>query len=61
VRARGARDVALIALTGYDGDSDRERAARAGYHAFLAKPVNPDLLRVVLQSLADTRATASHA
>jgi len=61
VRASGATNIALIALTGFDADSDRERAARAGYDAFLAKPVNPDLLRGVLQSVAETRATAPHA
>jgi CheY-like chemotaxis protein len=61
VRASGATDVALIALTGYDADSDRERAVRAGYDAFLAKPVTPDLLRVLLKSVAENRRTARRA
>jgi len=32
---------ATIALTGYAGEKDRERALEAGYHVHLAKPIEP--------------------
>jgi two-component system CheB/CheR fusion protein len=35
---RGAR---LIALTGYDGDDERRRAADAGFDRHVVKPIDP--------------------
>jgi DNA-binding response OmpR family regulator len=39
----------LIALTGYGGEADRERAARAGFDAYLVKPVSSELLGATLR------------
>ncbi len=40
----------LIALTGYGGDDDRRRSHEAGFDVHLTKPVDPGLLRRLLQS-----------
>jgi PAS domain S-box-containing protein len=40
-----------IALTGYAGEKDRERALAAGYHEHLAKPVEPIQLVSTIASL----------
>jgi signal transduction histidine kinase/response regulator RpfG family c-di-GMP phosphodiesterase len=46
----GAGETRLVALTGYGGEEDRTRAARAGFHAHLVKPVDfQDLVRVLDQ------------
>jgi CheY-like chemotaxis protein len=49
LRQRGdARNVILVALTGYGQREDRERALVAGFDDHLVKPVNfPDLQRVI--------------
>jgi signal transduction histidine kinase len=39
----------LIALTGYGGDEDRRRSREAGFDIHLTKPVEPSLLRRLLQ------------
>ena len=39
----------LVALTGHDREADRRRSAEAGIDLHLAKPVDPDLLRRLLQ------------
>jgi CheY-like chemotaxis protein len=39
----------LVALTGYGLAKDKERAAAAGFHAHLVKPVDVDELRRVLE------------
>ena len=39
----------LIALTGYGGEADRERAAHAGFDAYLVKPVSSELLGATLR------------
>jgi CheY-like chemotaxis protein len=38
----------LIALTGYGGTADRDRARRAGFDAHVIKPARMDALRAVL-------------
>ncbi|HWW60834.1 MAG TPA: ATP-binding protein, partial [Thermoanaerobaculia bacterium] len=43
-RIRAIRDIPAVALTAYAGDSERARAARAGYRAFLLKPTDPATL-----------------
>lgn len=43
--------ILLIALTGWGQEQDKKRAAQAGFDEHLTKPVNLDLLRV-LMSLA---------
>jgi len=45
---RWARDVRLIALTGYGQASDRTRALEAGFDVHLLKPVDPVELELVL-------------
>ncbi|MDR3386071.1 MAG: CHASE3 domain-containing protein [Rudaea sp.] len=43
--------VHLIAMTGYGQDRDRLRAQQAGFNAHLVKPVQPDALKLLLESL----------
>jgi two-component system CheB/CheR fusion protein len=47
-RAKGA---VLIAITGYGQDDDRLRSRRAGIDHHLVKPVAPDALRNLIDSL----------
>jgi CheY-like chemotaxis protein len=51
VRARDARRPVLIALTGYGQPEDRRRAAEAGFHDVLVKPVDPSVLTAMLATL----------
>jgi CheY-like chemotaxis protein len=46
------RQSLLVALTGYAGDCDRQRALEAGFDYFLVKPVGPEILRKLLKSYA---------
>jgi CheY-like chemotaxis protein len=49
VRARpGMEHATLLALTGYGEDSDRARAAEAGFDHHLVKPVSIDSVLAVL-------------
>jgi CheY-like chemotaxis protein len=41
----------LIAITGYGQDDDRRRSRRAGIDHHLVKPVAPDALRTLIDSL----------
>jgi CheY-like chemotaxis protein len=41
----------LVALTGYDQPSDRQRVREAGFDAHLVKPVDPDELCRMLEGL----------
>jgi len=45
--------VPVVALTGYADNSHRERAAEAGFNAFLVKPCGLDDLRHILQAVED--------
>ena len=47
-----AEAIRLIALTGYAQESDKRRAAEAGFDAHLVKPVGLDTLEAVLGDLA---------
>jgi signal transduction histidine kinase len=51
VRARAGDYVPAVAITGLASAQDREEAARAGFDAHLAKPVNLDQLIAKLQDL----------
>ena len=55
VAQRIATDVAnpppLIAVTGYGQNKDRQRALEAGFLAHVTKPVDPDRLERMLQSI----------
>jgi CheY-like chemotaxis protein len=46
-----AKDAVLIAITGYGQDDDRQRSRRAGIDHHLVKPVAPDALRRLIDSL----------
>jgi two-component system, chemotaxis family, CheB/CheR fusion protein len=46
-----AKRVVLIAITGYGQDDDRRRSQRAGIDHHLVKPVAPDALRNLIDSL----------
>jgi len=46
-----ARDAVLIAITGYGQEDDRLRSRQAGIDHHLVKPVAPDALRNLLDSL----------
>lgn len=46
-----AKDAVLIAITGYGQEDDRVRSRRAGIHHHLVKPVAPDALRSLIDSL----------
>jgi signal transduction histidine kinase len=48
--AAWAKQVKLVALTGYGRDTDRERALQAGFDCHLVKPIDPDVLAKALQS-----------
>jgi two-component system CheB/CheR fusion protein len=46
-----AKDAVLIAITGYGQEDDRVRSKRAGIDHHLVKPVAPDALRNLIDSL----------
>jgi CheY-like chemotaxis protein len=46
-----AKDAVLIAITGYGQEDDRLRSRRAGIDHHLVKPVAPDALRNLIDSL----------
>ena len=48
LRARRGRDLTLIALTGWGGDGDVQRAREAGFDAHLTKPVDPGALNEMI-------------
>jgi CheY-like chemotaxis protein len=45
----------LVAVTAHGDDDHRRRAARAGFHAHLVKPVDTDGLHRLLNAQADNR------
>jgi len=53
MRRDGSHQLPAAAVTGHATTEDRTRALRAGYHAHLAKPVDPDRLIAVVADLAD--------
>jgi CheY-like chemotaxis protein len=44
-------DVFLIALTGYAGQNDIERAKESGFSLYLSKPIDIDVIRKVLNQI----------
>jgi CheY-like chemotaxis protein len=50
------RDTALVAVTGFGQDSDRERALAAGFDHHLTKPVEPARLRRLIARLTGSTA-----
>jgi len=51
-RAPWARDLLLVAVTGWGQDEDKQRALEAGFDHHLTKPIEPDQLERLLQSIA---------
>ena len=51
IRRQDHQPQRLVALTGYGQAEDRERALRAGFDDHLVKPVDPDRLAELLQTL----------
>jgi CheY-like chemotaxis protein len=49
----------LVALTGYGGAADRQRAFDAGFESYLLKPVDLGQLRRVVDRLDDVRGPVS--
>ncbi len=45
----------VIALTAHARDEDRERVAQAGFAAFVAKPVDPEVLRRTVAEVLDSK------
>ncbi|HUQ51055.1 MAG TPA: ATP-binding protein [Gammaproteobacteria bacterium] len=55
------RNAALIALTGWGQDSDKQASRASGFDAHLTKPVDPDELGNVLTSLLSRKANGTGA
>ena len=49
-RRPGGADVALVALTGYGQQHDRERAREAGFDHYFVKPVDPERLQAAIRA-----------
>jgi CheY-like chemotaxis protein len=47
----GLERVVLLAVTGYGQDADRQHTQKAGFDHHLVKPVDPEVLRDLLQRL----------
>jgi len=45
----GQKKPSIIAVTGYGREEDRRLATEAGIHLHLLKPVDPEMLRAILQ------------
>jgi PAS domain S-box-containing protein len=54
------RAMVLVAVTGWGQQSDRHRAYEAGFDHHLTKPIAPELLDSLLQSLEATAACTDH-
>jgi two-component system CheB/CheR fusion protein len=49
------RDSLFVAITGFGLDADRRRSREAGFDHHLVKPVEPELLRALLEDARLTR------
>jgi len=54
-RARGYPPTPSVALTGFAGEGERVRAASAGYHVHITKPVEPDTLVKIIADIVFRR------
>ncbi|HEX4268312.1 MAG TPA: ATP-binding protein [Steroidobacteraceae bacterium] len=59
-QAHGDRDIYLIAITGWGQQEDKLRALEAGFAMHVTKPVDPDLLRDLLRSVALSASARAH-
>lgn len=48
---KGLMDIRIIAMTGYSGEADRDRAEKAGFNHYLVKPVELAKLLELLETL----------
>lgn len=46
----GLASAFLVGMSGYGSEADQARGREAGYNEFLLKPVDPDLIRRLLES-----------
>jgi CheY-like chemotaxis protein len=51
IRQKHAREIAILALSGWGQDSDKQKAQRAGFDAHLTKPADPSVLEGTISSL----------
>jgi signal transduction histidine kinase/ActR/RegA family two-component response regulator len=63
IRAReavqSAKRIPIIAMTAYAMNGDREQCLSAGMDAYISKPIEPDQLRELIETLARPASTAS--
>lgn len=52
----GGGDTVIAALTGWERDEDRDRTREAGFDMHLAKPLDPDTMRKILEELPPIQA-----
>ena len=52
LRSKRAKEIPAVALTAYVNSADRNRALSAGFHAHLAKPVEPEALVTLIAEAA---------
>lgn len=50
-RQHGWEELRIVAVTGYGSGDDRARSRRAGFDAHVVKPVSPELVESMLQTL----------
>ena len=55
----GASEAILVALTGYGRDEDRDLARQAGFDHHLVKPVEPESLQALLDTVLTSRVAAA--
>jgi DNA-binding response OmpR family regulator len=55
--ARHGKNLVVIAVTAYGDDTHRQRAADAGFDAYLVKPANLDSVTRTIRKLLDARAS----
>jgi CheY-like chemotaxis protein len=52
IRAKHGQDIALIAVSGWGQDADKQLAMNAGFDAHLTKPADPEILAQTIARLA---------
>lgn len=56
---RGGQEIVIVALSGRDNDDDKRQCADAGFDDHLAKPVEPNELRSLVERYRDRFAEAA--
>jgi PAS domain S-box-containing protein len=60
LRSQQIESMRIVAITGYGQPSDRDRTRKAGFDQHLVKPIDPDMLNVVLASMPVGRERGDH-